>query len=253
VKLAKGELYAPTSLAKQLSGLTIRAFVPWLSTAITVVCLVGMPTVALASVFVPPPGVTEYRLAFVTDGTITGTSSFVGTYNSFVATEAATDTSLPNTTWTAIAGTPGVSAASNVSCGSVCNNNVPIYLVDGTLVASSTASFFSNGLLGNINEDGKGAAVSVLAMEWVGSNMDGTAAQGNELGSNIPVAYSADDHTVTFFNVNNDPLQLFALSGELDVAAAVPEPSTWAMMILGFAGVGFMAYRRKSKSALMAA
>jgi hypothetical protein len=26
----------------------------------------------------------------------------------------------------------------------------------------------------------------------------------------------------------------------------VPEPSTWAMMILGFAGVGFMAYRRKS-------
>ncbi|MDO9061997.1 MAG: PEPxxWA-CTERM sorting domain-containing protein [Bradyrhizobium sp.] len=27
--------------------------------------------------------------------------------------------------------------------------------------------------------------------------------------------------------------------------AAVPEPSTWAMMILGFAGVGFMAYRRK--------
>ena len=33
----------------------------------------------------------------------------------------------------------------------------------------------------------------------------------------------------------------------------VPEPSTWAMMILGFAGVGFMAYRRKSKPALMAA
>ena len=34
---------------------------------------------------------------------------------------------------------------------------------------------------------------------------------------------------------------------------AVPEPSAWAMMILGFAGIGFMAYRRKSKSALMAA
>jgi hypothetical protein len=41
-------------------------------------------------------------------------------------------------------------------------------------------------------------------------------------------------------------------SGPPDVAA-VPEPSTWAMMILGFAGVGFMAYRRKSKPALMAA
>ncbi len=35
--------------------------------------------------------------------------------------------------------------------------------------------------------------------------------------------------------------------------AAVPEPSTWAMMILGFAAVGFMAYRRKPKPALMTA
>jgi PEP-CTERM motif len=34
------------------------------------------------------------------------------------------------------------------------------------------------------------------------------------------------------------------------VLAAVPEPSTWAMMILGFAGVGFMAYRRRKDSAM---
>jgi hypothetical protein len=26
----------------------------------------------------------------------------------------------------------------------------------------------------------------------------------------------------------------------------VPEPSTWAVMILGFAGVGFMGYRRRN-------
>jgi hypothetical protein len=31
--------------------------------------------------------------------------------------------------------------------------------------------------------------------------------------------------------------------------AAVPEPSTWAMMILGFAGIGFMAYRRRNQTA----
>jgi hypothetical protein len=34
---------------------------------------------------------------------------------------------------------------------------------------------------------------------------------------------------------------------------AVPEPATWAMMILGFTGVGFMAVRRKSKAVLIAA
>jgi hypothetical protein len=32
--------------------------------------------------------------------------------------------------------------------------------------------------------------------------------------------------------------------------ASVPEPSTWAMMILGFAGIGFMAYRRSRKNAI---
>lgn len=31
--------------------------------------------------------------------------------------------------------------------------------------------------------------------------------------------------------------------------SAVPEPSTWAMLILGFAGVGWMAYRRRNRLA----
>jgi hypothetical protein len=32
--------------------------------------------------------------------------------------------------------------------------------------------------------------------------------------------------------------------------SAVPEPSTWAMMILGFCGVGFLAYRRRDQLAV---
>jgi hypothetical protein len=36
------------------------------------------------------------------------------------------------------------------------------------------------------------------------------------------------------------------------IAAPVPEASTWAMLILGFAGVGFMAYRRRNQTALAA-
>ncbi len=30
--------------------------------------------------------------------------------------------------------------------------------------------------------------------------------------------------------------------------AAVPEPSTWAMLLLGFAGTGYLAYRRRNKT-----
>lgn len=37
-------------------------------------------------------------------------------------------------------------------------------------------------------------------------------------------------------------------SGSVSAIAAVPEPSTWAMMILGFAGIGFVAYRRKART-----
>jgi hypothetical protein len=40
------------------------------------------------------------------------------------------------------------------------------------------------------------------------------------------------------------------VSVEGPAVAAVPEPSTWAMMILGFAGIGFIAYRRRKDSAL---
>ena len=40
----------------------------------------------------------------------------------------------------------------------------------------------------------------------------------------------------------------FSVTGEI---SAVPEPSTWAMMLLGFAGVGYVAYRhRKQKGCL---
>jgi probable HAF family extracellular repeat protein len=55
---------------------------------------------------------------------------------------------------------------------------------------------------------------------------------------------------LTFANGINDAGQI---TGYADLSSSVPEPSTWAMLLIGFAGIGFMAYRRKSKPALMAA
>jgi hypothetical protein len=61
-------------------------------------------------------------------------------------------------------------------------------------------------------------------------------------------------YTYTFTTATGGNLQ-FTETGPSDqqgnlldnvVLTAVPEPSTWAMMILGFFGVGFMAHRRKS-------
>jgi hypothetical protein len=64
-----------------------------------------------------------------------------------------------------------------------------------------------------------------------------------------------------FFNVeasNNElimGISVLATNGQLDnvrqvriegVTSAVPEPSTWAMMIIGFLGLGLTAYRRNN-------
>ena len=48
-----------------------------------------------------------------------------------------------------------------------------------------------------------------------------------------------------YFDQNNGDNTEHITATVSTVAGAVPEPATWAMMIIGFFGVGFMAYRRK--------
>jgi hypothetical protein len=57
--------------------------------------------------------------------------------------------------------------------------------------------------------------------------------------------YHAGDIDDGVYSFGSNGLGLAILS-VTQVAAAVPEASTWAMMLLGFCGLGFLAYRRKS-------
>jgi hypothetical protein len=57
---------------------------------------------------------------------------------------------------------------------------------------------------------------------------------------------NADDTGIAqFVPVNSGSTQAMLVQ----FASPVPEPATWAMMILGFFGVGFMAYRRRDQTA----
>lgn len=82
---------------------------------------------------------------------------------------------------------------------------------------------------------------------WIG---DGLTGDGSGLGSTQTfLAPSGATRlflgTVDGFGWSNNVGNVSVMINDLTGVGGVPEPSTWAMMILGFAGVGFMAYRRK--------
>ena len=62
---------------------------------------------------------------------------------------------------------------------------------------------------------------------------------------------NASTETLSFLAWGNRPVPPFALVSDVKLMAA-PEPATWAMMLLGFAGLGFAGYRgaRRGQSAI---
>jgi hypothetical protein len=75
---------------------------------------------------------------------------------------------------------------------------------------------------------------------------DGVQANGCQTLTNCNRYFTFTDSTagslISGFSISSS-----TNSFELTNISAVPEPATWAMMILGFCGVGFMAYRRNNK------
>jgi hypothetical protein len=88
-----------------------------------------------------------------------------------------------------------------------------------------------------------------LTFAGVGFSLaDGTAVNlaYDQFGSHFYVAFTTVEPPYGYTDFTGGSFGTFTV-------AAVPEPSTWAMMLLGFAGIGFMAYSRKSKPGLVAA
>src|SRR5258708_36249582 len=69
----------------------------------------------------------------------------------------------------------------------------------------------------------------------------------SDLGSSSYTTFTLGWTGIDQLDFSNNHQQNLLLTN-FDVTTGVPEPSTWAMMLLGFTGLGFMAYRRKSKS-----
>lgn len=112
-----------------------------------------------------------------------------------------------------------------------------------------TVSFFAN--IGSIvaGQYMSDNTVTHIDLQPVGSQLPGMGSFTSPSSFAFSPIVQAGLYTLSF-TVEN-----FAQNGgnpsALDVAATVsgvPEPSTWAMMILGFLGLGFMGYRKSSKT-----
>ena len=90
-------------------------------------------------------------------------------------------------------------------------------------------------LLSSFDTSGK----SLSNMGWTPVSFEFTATG--------PTATLTFESTTTGLSGNGDYPTAFGPALDNVTVTAVPEPSTWVMMLLGFVGVGFVAYRRKSK------
>lgn len=122
----------------------------------------GISGIAEAFQLIPSglsPG-NQYRLVFVTDGTIQATSTDINTYNTFVDNEAHTSTILNDAftnvgidpasiTWKVIGSTASVNAINNTSTNTV-DTSVPIYGLDGKLIAFGNSDLWDGDICPHI-------------------------------------------------------------------------------------------------------
>ena len=138
----------------------------------------------------------------------------------------------------AIAGSGAAAGDGGAITGLLYQSNDPS-LVSGTYTAPSGQSWNYNQVLDPNNSAAYVDNGGVLF--GFGSNV------GNIYLTNSQYVFSVDQPSSLF---NPGDLILSGGVATPGVVAAVPEPATWAMMILGFFGLGFMGYRRKQTGSL---
>jgi hypothetical protein len=84
----------------------------------------------------------------------------------------------------------------------------------------------------------------VDATDTVTVNGNGTYTTPSGFTATMPGTYTWNVMYLTLGDPNNNPA--FAGGESVTVGSSVPEPSTWAMMLIGFAGLGF-AFRQSRR------
>lgn len=81
-----------------------------------------------------------------------------------------------------------------------------------------------------------------------GTELEAPIVAGNDVGSFFGFVSDTPFTTITFIrnpDLISGHMDAFGMDNVTFATGAVPEPSTWAMMIVGFAGLGLATYRRR--------
>jgi hypothetical protein len=100
--------------------------------------------------------------------------------------------------------------------------------------------------VGTVDPAGPGGDDVLLFGPQFATNNCGTNCQGFGGSAILPSGFY-------YLDIEGINLGTAGYGGDLatsPIAGAVPEASTWAMMLLGFAGIGFMAYRKQNNGGL---
>jgi hypothetical protein len=94
-------------------------------------------------------------------------------------------------------------------------------------------------------ETGAGVNAALFRELATGREYDPSVLSANATDPTAQLVFTLNGMALTDINAAiGSPTHLFAISGHANLASAVPEPSTWILMLGGFAGLGFAAFRR---------
>jgi hypothetical protein len=93
----------------------------------------------------------------------------------------------------------------------------------------------------------------LVAMSTVAHPVTGTGDQLSPFGNQLVTIAGLGPFTTATFSSTNNAFEFSLVPGGGGVrSGGTPEPSTWAMMMLGFAGLGYAAFRRNAKGRALA-
>jgi hypothetical protein len=216
-------------------------------------CVLGIATHARAVPITAPGGLNAgdvYRLAFVSSTLRDASSTNIADYNAYVTAlaNAVPELLALGTTWTAIGSTASVDARDNTATNPTVETGVPIYRLNGNLLATNYADLWDGSIALPLIIDETGAGQSGVANVWTGTTTSGIAHATRPLGSTGALSGDMTNAAANWIalgaaGLSTQLFRVYAISGPITYEV-VPEPSTAALLALGLTAM--VAVRRRS-------